>query len=149
AIAVAPDLSVDLLARLVDKSLVAVVDSPTGRTRYRLLDTVHEYAHQLLVDAGEIEETRERHRRHFATFADGAQCDGGARAGWPMPDAQLLNELHDDYENVRAAVQWAAASDPCAARSSLAALYDLFLMLGQADGRRLAQLLLERCEIRD
>ena len=149
AIAVAPGLSVDLLARLVDKSLVAVVDSPTGRTRYRLLDTVHEYAHQLLVDSGEIEGTRDRHRHHFEQFADGARSADGAREGWPMPDAQLLNELHDDYENVRAAMQWAAASDPCAARSSLAGLYDLFLMLGQADGRRLAQLLLERCEIRD
>jgi predicted ATPase/DNA-binding CsgD family transcriptional regulator len=143
AMAVAPELSVDLLARLVDKSLVAPAESPAGRTSYRMLDTVHEYAYRLLVDADELDAARERHLRHFARFA---RSDG---AGWFRDAGQLVSELHDDYENVRAALEWAAASDPCAARPLLAGMNDLFQLLGQADGLRLAQLLLERCARRD
>jgi non-specific serine/threonine protein kinase len=132
-----------MLARLVDKSLVAVAEGPTGRTRYRLLDTVHEYAHWLLVEAGELEAARERHLRHFAQFAD----TGGA--GWFRDAERLVGELEDDYENVRGALEWAADSDPCAARSLLAGMSDLFHLFGQADGRRLAQLLLGRCPLYD
>src|SRR5829696_7694408 len=40
AAAVAPGLSLDMLARLVDKSLVSVMETTRGRTRYRLLETV-------------------------------------------------------------------------------------------------------------
>jgi non-specific serine/threonine protein kinase len=138
-------LSLDLLARLVDKSLVAVVRGTAGRTRYRLLDTVHEYAREVLVDRGELDAARERHLRHFARIAEAAPRDG-----WPSSGAVgFVNELHDDYENVRAALEWAAAADPCAARSLFTEMKDVFLMLGEADGRRLSQLLLERCTARD
>jgi predicted ATPase/DNA-binding CsgD family transcriptional regulator len=143
AASVAPGLSVDMLARLVDKSLVAVAESPRGRTRYRLLDMVHEYARELLVDAGELDAARERHLCHFAQFAD----TGGA--GWFRYAARLVIELEDDYENVRAALEWAAGSDPCAARSLLTGMSDLFQLFGQADGWRLAQLLLKRCPLQD
>jgi predicted ATPase/DNA-binding NarL/FixJ family response regulator len=142
---VAVGLSFDLLARLVDKSIVAVAESTAGRTRYRLLDTVHEYARELLLAGGELDAARGRHLRHFARIAEAAPRDG-----WPSSSAvRFVDELHDDYENVRAALEWAAAGDPCAARSMFTGMKDVFLMLGEADGRRLAQLLLERCAARD
>jgi predicted ATPase/DNA-binding NarL/FixJ family response regulator len=142
--AVAPGLSVDLLARLVDKSLVAVAASARGKTRYRLLETVREYASELLVEAGEFDGARDRHFRHFLSISPTAQ------PGWPSPGAHLyVHELADDYENVRAAIERAADGDPCAAMRLLAATRDLFIMFGQADGRRLAELLLQRCPTRD
>jgi predicted ATPase len=143
--AVAPQLSLDLLGRLVDKSLVAVAETSQGRTRYRLLETMREYAEELLVEAGELDEARERHLRHFAALAELPDT------GWPPARAQeSVGKLAADYENVRAAVEWAAASDACGARLLLAgATKHLFSMLGATDGRRLAQLLLERCPARD
>ena len=142
--AVAPALSPGLLARLVDKSLVAVAQSPLGGTRYRLLETVREYAYERLVEEGELDPARARHLLHFSAFAD------AARDGWPSSGAlRFVSELHDDYENVRAALEWAAPSDPCAALGLMAGMKDLFLLLGQSDGRRLAQLLLERCPRHD
>jgi non-specific serine/threonine protein kinase len=144
AASVAPAASVDVLARLVDKSLVAVVETARGRTRYRLLETVRRYAYELLVEAGELDVARERHLRHFSTLAD------VARDEWVTTGAQrLVNELDDDYDNVRAALEWAAASNPCSAMRLLAGTRDLFFRFGQADGLRLAQLLLERCSVRD
>ena len=95
----APGLSLELLVRLVDKSLVAVTESAAGRTRYRLLETVREFALERLVDAGEVNAARERHLRHFARFAVSVPRDG-----WPSTAAlRVVNELHDDYENVRSA----------------------------------------------
>jgi predicted ATPase/DNA-binding NarL/FixJ family response regulator len=142
--AVAPGLSVDVLARLVDKSLVAVAASARGKTRYRLLETVREYASELLADAGGLDAARDRHFRHFMSVSPPAQ------PGWPSPGADLyVHALADDYENVRAAIERAAERNPCAALRLLAATRDLFIMFGQADGRRLAELLLERCPTPD
>jgi hypothetical protein len=49
--AVAP-MSLDMLARLVDKSLITVVPAGPGRTRYRLLDTMRAYASEQLAAGG-------------------------------------------------------------------------------------------------
>jgi predicted ATPase/DNA-binding CsgD family transcriptional regulator len=144
AMAVAPGLTLELLARLVDKSLVSVSESPSGRTRYRLLETVREYALEPLVEAGELDAARERHLRHFSALA------GPGGDGWPSLDARRrVTKLEDDYENVRAALEWSAASDPCAGVALLYSTWDLFFMLGQSDGLRLGELLLERCPERD
>ena len=52
----------DLIASLVDKSLVVVEPEALGQTRYRLLDTIRDYAAQRLADAGEIAAIRARLR---------------------------------------------------------------------------------------
>ena len=144
ATSVAPGLSLERLARLVDKSLVTVVESHRGGTRYRLLETVREYVHELLVECEELDGARERHLRHYSALA------GVPPDGWPSTRArQIVNEHRDDYENIRAALEWASLSDPCAARELFSGTQDLFMLLGHADGLRLAQLLLDRCPARD
>ena len=52
----------DLIASLVDKSLVVVEPEALGQTRYRLLDTIRDYAAQRLADAGEVAAIRARLR---------------------------------------------------------------------------------------
>lgn len=144
AIAVSPGLTLDAFARLVDKSIVAAGESPSGRTRYRLLEAVRQLAHERLVQDGELDAARDRHLKHFSVPSEG-ELDG-----WPSTKAvAVLDELEDDYGNVRAAIEWAAASDPCAGSRLLFARRDLFLLLGQADGRRLALQLLAGCRARD
>ena len=145
ALAVAPGLMLDTFARLVDKSIVTVGKSARGGTRYRLLETIREFAHERLAEAGELEAARERHLRHFSVPEDEVIPDG-----WPSLRAiEVLDEIEEDYGNVVAALEWAATSNGCAGVQLLFARRDLFLMLGQADGRRLADLLLERCPARD
>ena len=144
ATAVVPGLTVDGLARLVDKSVVASGKTSRGNTRYRLLETVREYAHELLVANGELEDARERHLHHYLAVAE--QAD----PSWPpLVTAALLDQRREDYENIRAALEWSAESDPCAGMRLLSGSRELFQMLGPADGRRLAQLLLTRCSARD
>ena len=58
-------------------SVVASRQTPRGGTRYRLLEAVREYAHELLVAKGELETARERHLRHFLAIAEQVE------PGWP------------------------------------------------------------------
>lgn len=135
--------SVDVLARLVDKSLVTVVEAGARGTRYRLLETVREFAEALLRESGEDADARTRQLRHFSSISD-------ARPGWPSRDAaRVVDLLAEDYANVRAALEWAAVHDPCGGMRLLARTGDLFSMLGHADGWRLAAQLLDGCGERD
>ncbi len=142
--AVAPGMSLDLLARLVDKSLITVVPTARSRTRYRLLDTMREYAAEQLATADEVATTRARHLQHFSTV--GIPAEEGRMSARVV---SLLDEREADYGNVRAALEWAAASEPCLAMRLLVETKDLFFMLGQADGNRLAELVLQRCPERN
>jgi predicted ATPase/DNA-binding CsgD family transcriptional regulator len=144
ACVVAPGMSLDVMARLVDKSLIAVIPVRQRPTRYRLLETVREYASQRLAAADELTAARARHLQHFSTIGIPVED------GWmPARVVAWLEERKADYGNVRAAVEWAAASEPCAAMRLVAETKDLFFMLGQADGRRLAELVLQRCSMRN
>ena len=58
----------DQLTLLVDKSLV-VADDSGGRTRYRLLETVRQYALEKLGESGEADAVRARHRDHYTAMA--------------------------------------------------------------------------------
>ena len=92
----------DALDDLVAKSMVVLDDSPDGTTRYRLLETLRQYALERLDDTGQAEEHRRRHAEHYATFAEtaGPGLEGPDEAVWfPRFDAEL--------DNLRAAVAWA------------------------------------------
>jgi predicted ATPase/DNA-binding CsgD family transcriptional regulator len=142
--AVAPGMSLDVLARLVDKSLITVVPGGQRRTRYRLLDTMRAYAFEQLAVANEVAAARARHLRHFSAIGIPAED------GWMSARVvSLLEERAADYGNVRAALEWAADPEPCVAMRLLVQTKDLFLMLGQADGSRLAELVLQRCPDRN
>lgn len=72
---------VDLLSLLADKSLV-VTDDSDGRTRYRLLETVRQYALEKLRESGDADAVRARHRDHYAAVAAGLDAPR-----WPAMNA--------------------------------------------------------------
>jgi predicted ATPase/class 3 adenylate cyclase len=90
----------DVLGRLVEKSLV---EHDAHGERYRLLETVREYAQERLEAAGEAPRTRDAHLRHFVRFAAhaGAQLFGSEQAAW-------LARLDAERENLLAAHAWGA-----------------------------------------
>ena len=67
----------DQLTLLVDKSLV-VAENTGGRTRYRLLETVRQYALEKLGESGEADAVRARHRDHYTSMAAAAGRAGAA-----------------------------------------------------------------------
>ncbi|MEE1762115.1 BTAD domain-containing putative transcriptional regulator [Streptomyces sp. SP18BB07] len=69
---VAREEVLDLVTRLVDRSLVAVVDAPTG-PRYRLLESVSVYARERLHELEDLTAVRDRHLRHCVALAERAE----------------------------------------------------------------------------
>jgi tetratricopeptide (TPR) repeat protein len=86
----------------VDKSLVVPVDLD-GQVRYRLLETVRQYAAEKLDNAGE---TRATHRRYLEHYLSLPFNDWPVRWVW---DYGWLVELHRDHDNFRTALEWALA----------------------------------------
>jgi predicted ATPase len=95
----------DILFRLVDKSLV-VADSPSGNTRYRLLETIRDYAWERLAENGEKHDCSSRHCHHFLMLAEEL---GPALCG---PDEVISRKrIARDQENFRTSLRWAIDVD--------------------------------------
>ncbi|MCQ4360474.1 NB-ARC domain-containing protein [Mycobacterium gordonae] len=86
----------DQLSLLVDKSLVAANDSG-GRTRYRLLETVRQYAAEKLSECGEADAARARHRDHYTALV--AVLDAPAGSDYE----RRLEQAEIEIDNLRAA----------------------------------------------
>ncbi len=97
----------DVLTRLVDRSLVIVGDREQRETWYRMLDTVRLYAREKLAAAGEEEAVRRRHRDWYLQFVEQAepQLQGPALESW-------LGRLEAEHDNIRAALEWCKAAEP-------------------------------------
>jgi non-specific serine/threonine protein kinase len=91
----------DLLTSLVQKSLVVYEEDEQGQGRYRLLETVRQYARDGLQEAEEAEAVRERHRDWFLALAERGVTDGSERA--------RLDRLEVEHDNLRAALAWSTA----------------------------------------
>jgi predicted ATPase len=115
----------DLLTLLVDKSLVMADDS-RGRTRYRLLETVRQYALEKLGQSGEANAVRTWHRDHYTALA--ALLD--APAGSDYERRLELAEI--EIDNLRAAFGWSRENSDVALALALASS---LLPLWQARGR--------------
>jgi predicted ATPase/class 3 adenylate cyclase/DNA-binding CsgD family transcriptional regulator len=89
----------DQLTLLVDKSLVVADDSPHG-TRYRLLETVRQYAQEKLHESREGDVIRAGHRDHYTAMA--AQLEAPATTDYE----QRLEHAEAEMDNLRAAFAW-------------------------------------------
>ena len=89
----------DLLLSLVDKSLVVAGLDTGGPPRYRMLETIHEYAAERLAEtAGD--DVHLRHLRHFREVVRQAELDIHG-----PEQLRLLGVLEREQDNVRAAVR--------------------------------------------
>ena len=125
---------IDLLSSLVEKSLV-MPEVSSGETRYRMLDTLREYALEKLEQAGESAATQRLHCDHFWALAR------QARAGLQGPQqSEWVRRVEVNLDNLRAAI---AASrigdaDPLLAAKIPVALQGFWVMRGRlSEGREL------------
>ena len=90
----------DVLGRLVEKSLVST-DPTATEARFRLLETVREYARGRLVEAGEGDTTMRRHRDWYLALVDEASpafFQGPDPVGW-------LRRIDHEHDDLRAALE--------------------------------------------
>jgi predicted ATPase len=115
----------DQLTLLVDKSLVVADDGPQG-TRYRLLETVRQYAQEKLHESREGNDIRNRHRDHYTAMAVmlTAPADGDHQ--------RRLELLETEIDNLRAAFAWSLESaDTELALTLASSLQPLWLTRGR------------------
>jgi non-specific serine/threonine protein kinase len=96
---------VDGLHTLLEKSLLSA-RTADGETRYGMLETLREYAAEMLSAEPDADAVRERHARHFAARA----AAWSARGDGPEQPAAMA-WFASSHQNLRAALAWTAAHD--------------------------------------
>jgi predicted ATPase/DNA-binding SARP family transcriptional activator/DNA-binding CsgD family transcriptional regulator len=96
----------DLLLRLVDKSLVVAEVNMDGAVRYRMLEPIRQYAWEKLKINEEAKEVQGRHAAFFLSLAE------EAKTRWQGPEETAwLGRLEGEHDNLRAALSWALAGE--------------------------------------
>jgi non-specific serine/threonine protein kinase len=112
---------IDLMASLVDKSLVEVTEGPGGEARYRMLETMRQYGLERLYEAGQVDETRGCQALFFAKLAEKAEprLRGPEIRAW-------IERLEAEHDNFRAAIEWSLAHESPELSSCFAGALGIF-----------------------
>ena len=116
----------DLLAKLVDKSLVVTERRGAG-TRYRQLETVRQFGQENLDHAGEAAQLAAAHCAYFLAVAESHNPERAT--GVVIEQPKLLDREHD---NLRAALRWSCAHEPETALRLAASLWRFWFLRGHA-----------------
>ncbi len=130
----------DVLARLVEQSLVLADEEQQGERRYGLLDTLRAYAGEKLTEAAELSNFEARHRNWYAALGREAEREvGGPRqAAW-------FAQLAAEYDNLRAALSSCQDTDLDSGMQLAADLTWFWMLLGRVgEGREWLDGLLAR-----
>lgn len=108
--------TLDIIAALVDSSLLQAENELQGATRYRMLETIRDFAQEQLVASGEEESVRARHAAYYVEFAvqhELAELRPGSIAA--------LAVLEAEQANLRVAMEWLTQRGETAALLRVAA----------------------------
>jgi predicted ATPase len=140
----------NLLAALVEKSLLIAREGNAGELRFSMLETIRAYALEQLAQRGELESLRQRHAEAFAALAERAAPElRTARQGYWFP------RLVAEQDNLRSALAWSleGAALPASLKPGLrlaAALRDFWYYQGYlVEGRRWTVLAVEKAQQAD
>ncbi|HTP08100.1 MAG TPA: tetratricopeptide repeat protein, partial [Anaerolineae bacterium] len=133
-----PDDVLDVLTQLVNKSLVIAEQSDGTQIRYRLLETIRQYAREKMSDYCDTDCVWDRHLEYFVRLAERAEPDlrGPQQVQW-------LNRLKDETDNLHAALDWSQDGYVEAGLRLASVLYEFILRYGSINAMtaRLMQLL--------
>jgi non-specific serine/threonine protein kinase len=102
-----PEGVFELLARLVDRSLVQAEPGPSGYVRYRLLESVRAYASEQLHASAAAADVQRRHCAYYGALAEAAE----ARVLWGANGLDWLVRVDRERDNLRAALGWSLSQN--------------------------------------
>ncbi|HEY5983212.1 MAG TPA: adenylate/guanylate cyclase domain-containing protein [Anaerolineales bacterium] len=131
----------NLLTQLVNKSLIAVEDE--GREpRYRLLETVRQYARDKLLELGEAQQARDAHFEFFMRLVDMAASKLGTSEA-----LDWVRRLDAEHGNIRAALEWGIENHLEATLRAVPQVARYWMRRGhEEEGRRFITAILDRAE---
>jgi predicted ATPase/class 3 adenylate cyclase/Flp pilus assembly protein TadD len=91
----------DLMTRLIDKSLITLEASEFGDNRYRMLETIRQYASEKLIDLDWHLLLRKRHLKYYTDLTEAA-----APQLWEKDQAMWIQRLTIENDNIRSALHW-------------------------------------------
>ncbi|MDQ2651701.1 MAG: tetratricopeptide repeat protein [Chloroflexota bacterium] len=100
-----PD-TVESISALIDHSLVQQPTGPGAEPRFGMLEIIREFGWEQLTESGEATAARQAHARWFLALAERAEP-----ALWGVSQAQWLDQLDLEKDNLRAALRWALNQD--------------------------------------
>jgi predicted ATPase len=97
--------ALDGVAALVEANLIFQEEGPGGEPRFRMLETVRDYALERLQASEDLANTRRQHAHFFLALAEEAEphLNSGLRKEW-------LERLDADHDNLREALEWSASA---------------------------------------
>jgi predicted ATPase/DNA-binding SARP family transcriptional activator len=96
----------DLLARLIDKSLVQAETRNKKEARYRILETIRQYGEEKLLLAGEETAVRKRHQQWYLELAERI-----APTTFQQQESAWLETLESEHYNLRQALEWSISQE--------------------------------------
>jgi predicted ATPase/DNA-binding CsgD family transcriptional regulator len=117
----------ELLDALVDHSLLQRAESPGDEPRFRLFQTIRQLAADKLEERGDADRTARRHATWFHALAESAWMENGV----PKLEQLWLSKLEIDYENLRAALDYLAETDPARAYTFASAMVWFYYIRGR------------------
>ena len=136
------DLAEQMVERLVDASLANPIETPFG-TRYRLLETVRQYAEERLPPA-DRDDLRRRHAERARVIAIAANLSLESSS-----HASRFDLAREELPTIRAAIQWAAVVDPSLATAIATALERFWSLTHPREGIATLSALLARKDLAD
>lgn len=129
------DGSLDAIAgasSLVGKSLLRPIDDAGGEPRYLILETIREFAREILESSGHSDDVWRRHAEWSVTLAETARIEL-----LRSEQAQWVARLNTEHDNLRAALTWTLEHEPELAMRLANALWLFWYAEGHlAEGRR-------------
>ena len=116
---------VDVLGQLVDKSLVVADDNGDGGVRYRLFESIRQYAQERLEADGDTAAVRRRHADHYVELAETAGPHLRSR-----DQLEWIKVIAPDIDNFRAAFDWAVETPSADHAFRLIAPFTLSMAIG-------------------
>ena len=131
---------------LVNKSLVNV-DEQDGKSRYRFLETIRQYAMEKLLESGEAVSVRDRHLDYFLlSMKQTAQRDEKIFGALP-DDIEWLDRMELEHDNLRAALEWSTSNHPDKALKLIYIMGSFWVGRDyNQEARRWCQMVLERAQ---
>jgi tetratricopeptide (TPR) repeat protein len=130
------------ITSLLDTSLLIQKEQTDGKSRFRMLEVVREYALETLIASGEADAMRCSHAAYFLALAEEADShlQGAESDVW-------LEHLEEEHDNLRAAMKWSLENETETAARLAAALRFFWIFHGHLiEGSRWMKTTLERAD---